>query len=211
MHLTRFFPTLSADEAQAQRDRLHKQSAATVPHRVPHAAPGRPRVQLDASKFLAAAVESGSVTESESLPTPAKRAKYVNWFASPFIHDILAAYIQCDHSAKKTVHYLQRTYPRLPTELEPRFSQLHESTLRSWYKEKELLPRFQEILDEQKLIPKRGQPRSSPLSIYPKIEAEGKRVLTSLSFCRDRSNTDYVNTSIRGQHPSFRSRSKRTS
>jgi hypothetical protein len=112
-----FFPRITAADAQSQHQRLLAESAAAAATAGPctiQRAPGRPRQLLDANRVLAAAAAAVVAPEEP----PAKRAKYANWFASPLIHDILAAYKLNDHSAKKTVSYLQRTYPRLATEHE---------------------------------------------------------------------------------------------
>jgi hypothetical protein len=109
---------------------------------------------------------------------PLKRGKYDNWFASPFIHDILQAYELVGRSAKKTVAYLQRAFPRLPTEAEARFAGLSESTLRSWFdKDHHLLTKFQAILDEQRSVASRGIKAQGMFAGREQLENEIKRVL----------------------------------
>ena len=62
--------------------------------------------------------------------------------ASPFFHDIVAAYRANHRSAKHTVIYLRRKFARLPMESTGRFDTLAESTVREWFDaDGELLPR----------------------------------------------------------------------
>jgi hypothetical protein len=99
-------------------------------------------------------------------------------FVSPYIHDILAAYQLNTRSAKQTVAYLQRTYPRLPTESAARFSDLSESTVRSWHSGGKLLPKFAAIIKEGKHAATRGSGRSRALIEHTDIEDEVKRIIT---------------------------------
>lgn len=99
-------------------------------------------------------------------------------FASPFIHDILSAYQLNLHNARKTVAYLQRSFPQLPTESAPRFADLSESTIRSWHEENgELRPRFRQVLEELKSAAPRGRGKEGWLAGHPEIEDEAKRIL----------------------------------
>ena len=179
-----FFSRLtSVADAQAQNQRLLDQSAAASaahcqPPRTPPRHPGRPKKLLDAHRILAAASQ---VTHDQAPPPESerasKRAKYTNWFASPLIHDILAAYKMNDRSAKKTVSFLQRTYPRLSTEPEGRFAHLHESTIRSWFdSEGELHEKHRHVLQEQANL-HRGPGRTAVLEAHPDIEKEAARIL----------------------------------
>jgi hypothetical protein len=137
---------------------------------------GRPRKLLDADKVLTAAA-AAVADEPHS-----KRCKYTNWFASPHIHDILAAYQLNLHSAKKTVAYLQCRFPQLPTESEPRFLHLNESTVRSWHDSEDgrLKDRFQQLIDEQKTAASRGPGRAAVLRGHPEVEDEIVRVLRTM-------------------------------
>lgn len=139
-----FFPRISVSDAHAQQQRVLEQSAAEaaiVAEERRRAAlirpgPGRPRKALDANEVLKAAAAAAAAApldaaEQEDDEPASKRGKYANWFAGPHIHDILAAYQLNLHNAKQTVRYLQRSYPRLPTETAGRFDSLAESTIRS--------------------------------------------------------------------------------
>jgi len=178
-----FFPRISTSDAQAQHQRLLAESAAdaAVAHSpdVVVRPPGRPRKMLDAHRILNAAA-AVTTDESASEQSAAKRAKYTNWFASPLIHDILAAYKMNDCSAKKTVGYLQRTFPRLSTEHEGRFVHLHEATIRHWFdSDGRLLEKHRRLLDEQKNL-HRGPGRVAVLEACPEIEMEATRILTTM-------------------------------
>lgn len=104
-------------------------------------------------------------------------------FASPFIHDILAAWKLNSHSARQTVAYLQRKFPQLPTESAPRFANLSESTLRSWHDaDGKLLPKFAGAVAEGSNAV-RGAGRQRLLGEHEVIEQEVKRVINTM---RDR-------------------------
>jgi hypothetical protein len=60
---------------------------------------------------------------TDVLEAPRKR-KYVNWFGSEFIHDILHAHSICK-TGYKTVQYLRKQFPKLPTQTEGRFEHLN--------------------------------------------------------------------------------------
>lgn len=113
--------------------------------------PGRPKLERDADAVLAVASAASAATAVAAVAAVdepvQKRGKYCNWFASPLIHDILAAYQLNLHSARATVHWLQNRFPRLATEAVGRFDALSESTVRSWYGDDgQLLPKFREAL-----------------------------------------------------------------
>ena len=108
-------------------------------------------------------------------------------FATPLIHDIIAAVIRTDGNTKKAVANLQRDFPRLATESEARFASLSESTVRTtWFDQKphqtRLLPRYAQLIASDQLAAPRG-PGGRPtrvLDSHPDVEAEIKRVLTKM-------------------------------
>ena len=151
--MLRFFKPISPHDALQQHKHQLQQSAAasaaaaaaSVTAAALRRGPGRPKKQLDASAVLLAA----AALDGEEEPST-KRGKYCNWsvhrqcaaakrahaltrclmcgrLASPYIHDILATYQLNLHNAKHTVAYLQRSYPQLPTESEPRFAGLAQA------------------------------------------------------------------------------------
>ena len=120
---------------------------------------------------MSAASASGDPTAAAKQPC--KRRKYANWFASPFIHDILLAFKLTSRSAKKTVMLLQRNHP-------DRFDELSESTLRGWFDSNGvLLPRFKLLLAEQKSAP-RGRPHPRVLSAFSESEDRVKGTLQTM-------------------------------
>jgi len=102
-------------------------------------------------------------------------------FAEPFIHDILAAYEKYSHNARATVAYLQRTFPKLVTESAPRFADLHESTIRSWYgKDGELLDRFRSYVLAERSAAPRGVGELHMFAEHEDVEAEAGRILIAM-------------------------------
>jgi sulfur relay (sulfurtransferase) DsrC/TusE family protein len=198
--MLRFFSPISADDAQQQQHRTFQHDAveasatrvAAAQAQLRRAKPGRPRKLLSSDAVLimaaAAKADAAAAQTDEVLEQPTKRGKYENWFASPFIHDILSAYRKNLGSAKKTVEHLMNAFPRLPTETEARFHGLSESTVRSWFDaDKKLLPKFQAVLDAQKENgPCRGPGRCTILGEYPEIE---EAVIAALQSMRDRGLT----------------------
>jgi DDE superfamily endonuclease len=202
--MLRFFKPISPHDALQQHKHQLQQSAAasaaaaaaSVTAAALRRGPGRPKKQLDASAVLLAA----AALDGEEEPST-KRGKYCNWsvhrqcaaaqrahaltrclmcgrLASPYIHDILATYQLNLHNAKHTVAYLQRSYPQLPTESEPRFAGLAESTVRSWHDSAgKLLPKFSAVVAQGKAA-QRGSGRTRVLLGHPEIEDEVKRVLS---------------------------------
>lgn len=180
--MLRFYLPISRDDAAAQQQQALKQSAASAAAQAAQRAyqqlhrtkPGRPR------KLVVSLPPPEEGEPAEPAP-PGKRGKYLNWFASPFIHDILAAYRLCSRSAQKTVAHLQHSFPRLPTEPAARYAELSESTIRSWHDtDGALLPRFKQILDEQRDAAARGTGRVRALLPHPEVEQEVKRILLTM-------------------------------
>jgi hypothetical protein len=100
---------------------------------------------------------------------------------SPLVHDILAAYRMHDCSAKRAVEYLNRAFPRRPTESAPRFADLSESTVRGWHDaDGKLLPKFSaQVRGHGDTVP-RGPGRTRVLAGHPEIEDEVKRLVSIL-------------------------------
>ena len=124
-----FFPRISTDDAISQSHRTLQQmsaqhaveSAARVQESLLRRGPGRPKLELNAHDVLAAATASSADAVEASSN---KRGKYNNWWASHFIHDILAAHRRSLGNADETVRTLQRSFPRPPTETAGRFESL---------------------------------------------------------------------------------------
>lgn len=184
--MLRFFQPISADEAQ-QQSAAALQCSAEQQHRASQQqqkvvlskrGPGRPRKLADAHHVLEMAAATAAEAEAKSDPA-AKRGKYLNWFASDYIHDILHA-VQRTGSARKAVEWLQRSFPQLPTESAARFADLSESTVRSWYTDGKLLPRFQQLLDERKAVAPRGVWKERVLAAHPAAEDRVKQIIRTM-------------------------------
>ena len=182
--MLRFFQPIRGEEAEAQQRTALQQSAAVTAaasavqqqKTLLKRGPGRPRKAADAHVMLAAA----SSSDSAAAVPPAKRGKYNNWFASPYIHDILDAYRKHGHSSCRAVDYLQRTFPRLDTEAAARFADLREVTLRSWHdQDGVLLERYQQLLVDAKAAP-RGGGYERLLGGYPAVNERVKRILLQM-------------------------------
>lgn len=108
-----------------------------------------------------------------------KHCARINWFKSPFIHDILAAYKIC-RSGYKTVQYLQRQFPKLDTEEYARFQLLSDSTVDGWFNsEHQLLPQHAALLNCNWHNPK-GSGRHAILSKYPELVEKIKQTLMDM-------------------------------
>jgi lipopolysaccharide biosynthesis regulator YciM len=183
--MLRFFRSISADEAEQQSAAALKCSAEQQSEasqlqqkaELLKRGPGRPKKLTDAQHVLAMAT-AASAEDNDAVEPAQKRGKYANWFASVYIHDILHA-VQRTGSARKAVEWLQRSFPKLPTESAARFSALSESTVRTWYKDGKLLPKFQQLLDEQKAAAPRGRGKERALAAHPEAEERVKQILYS--------------------------------
>jgi hypothetical protein len=167
MQKTIVFPRITAEEALQQRIR-HAASYAEehppLPAPPPKRPPGRPK------RPLPLPVQS---SKDEQINEQRKEKRQnTNWFSSPFIFDVIAAYERCDHSAKRALQYL-----KLHCLVPNRYAQLSDSTIRSWFDDKHrLLPRFQAQLDVGTAATRGGR---RPM-LSAEIEEEVKRVLMQL-------------------------------
>jgi hypothetical protein len=196
------FKRITPDQALAQHTRdLQASAAAAAEERAVRdreqlllRGPGRPKKELSVDDVLAAAAAAIAThsEDGESDEQPAKRGKYTNWWTSPLIHDILAAYQTQQHSGERAVAYLQRTYPRLTTEPHGRFDALAPSTVRSWHdSDGTLLPKFKAVLDTGPSAAPRGSGFLSMFTEHPDIE---QAVIQVLSTMRDKGTV--VNVAI---------------
>jgi hypothetical protein len=185
--MLRFFRSITADEAQQQsaialkcsaeqqRQLSQLQQKAELLKR----GPGRPKKFTDAHHVLTTAAVAATPEQEAAGEPIQKRGKYANWFASVYIHDILHA-VQRTGSARKAVEWLQRSFPMLPTESAPRYADLSESTVRSWYQDGKLLPKFQQLLNEHKAAAPRGVWRERALAAHPAAEERVKQTLITM-------------------------------
>lgn len=180
------FVRITADDAQQQRARIalqfEEELATHPPAAVPPKRPvGRPKRERDAADVLSAAASAATAATATALATavapldaPAsKRGKYANWFASPFLPDILAAYSHC-HSARTTVTTLRRAHA------DGRYARLSPATLQRWFDDQHRLrPQYQAQL-EQHMAASRGRGPAGLFAKVPQAEAEVKRVLLQM-------------------------------
>jgi hypothetical protein len=151
------FGTITLEQVDEQRARLAAEVAKAVAAQPRPLAPllprpvGRPKRERTTDEAVAAAAAAAAVPDSAAAAAAdgagaaepaAKRGKYTNWFASPWIHDILREYARTSFSARAAVAALRRNAP------DDRYARLHHSTVRGWFDDSgKLLPRFQTLLD----------------------------------------------------------------
>jgi len=172
------FSTITADEVRQQRSRIAAEVAKAVAEQPPPPPPpqpprpvGRPKRERTAPDALQAAAAAAATTEEEPA---AKRGKYTNWFASPWIHDILREYARASFNARAAVATLQRGAP------DDRFARLHHTTVCGWFgKDRKLLPRFQKLMDSGGDVA-RGRGPPPALASHPEVENEIKSTLRTL-------------------------------
>jgi len=186
--MLRFFRSITADEAQQQSAAAlqicaeQQQQASQLRQKIEllKRGPGRPKKLVDAHYVLEMAAATAALETADAVSEPStKRGKYANWFASAYIHDILHA-VQRTGSARRAVEWLQRSFPKLPTESAARFADLSESTVRSWYSDGKLRPKFQQLLDDQKAAAPRGVWRERALAADPAAEQRVKQILRTM-------------------------------
>lgn len=181
------FARITADDAQQQRKAIAQQFSDELARRAPAPEPpqkrpvGRPKREREAADVLStasAAASAGSAGAAAALSTavtpldaPAsKRGKYANWFASPFLSDILAAYSRC-HSARTTVTMLRRAHA------DGRFARLSSATLQGWFDDRhQLLPQYQKQL-QLATAASRGHGFTRLFAQAPDAEKDIKRLL----------------------------------
>lgn len=147
------FKRIDAEQYQASlkvEDEKLKNEMDVVKKVVEKRRPGRPKKKImpgirDISSSSAASSSSDSTSSesvSETQEHTKKKRKYTDWFASPFIYEIVAE-AQVWRSARIAVEKLQKKYPRLPFEPAGKFDDLGESTVRNWFDDDwKLKPQF---------------------------------------------------------------------
>lgn len=123
-----FFPKVEAAVHKQQQLQIAEQLKKQPPPRAPSPQPrrrvGRPPKKRDAEAALADA-QAAAVME---LPTSKRqRGKYIKWFSSPYINDILREHTRQGRSARKTVAALQKEAP------DARYANLSHTTVASWF------------------------------------------------------------------------------
>lgn len=170
------FRNITADEARQQRQRIADEIAAALAS-TPRQAPPPPKRPVGRPKGKRTLADTDESPASAADDRAVKRGKYTNWFATPFIHDILHAYALEGRSAKRAVAALQRTAPS------DRYAKLHSSTVRGWFAADRttLLPQFQEQLGAQQAAGARGgHGPPKMLAQHPAAEEEIKSTLRKM-------------------------------
>ena len=193
------FRIITADEAQQQREHIAHEVNATCaiaprPAPLPKRAVGRPKRERSLVEAAAAAAAAPAAAPAAEEDAPAaKRGKYTNWFASPYIHDVLRAYAVEGRSAKRAVVALQRTAP------DDRYARLHHSTVRGWFAADgvTLLPRFQQQLDARR-AGARGPGRPAALAQHPAAEEEIRSTLRRMRAAGAPVSTAIIGWTVRG-------------
>lgn len=102
------FQRITADDAAQQRMRIAAAHAAEMalllapPAVEEQRGPGRPK------RAIERVLGDTAVGAEQERDTKRERSKYTNWFSSPYINDVLAAYRRHGHSAKAAIAVLQR-------------------------------------------------------------------------------------------------------
>jgi hypothetical protein len=113
--------------------------------------------------------ELAAADESDEQPT--QRRRYVQWFATDLIHEILRVYKQNGRSATDTVRTLQ-----LRGEV---YADLTESTVRTWFESDGLLkPNYAALLAARQY--NTHAPRESIFAAHPDVEEQIKAVLLKM-------------------------------
>jgi hypothetical protein len=165
------FPRIDAHDAALQRDRIAQEVAALpAASAAPAKRPvGRPKRALDSHAILSAAA---TATEGPACKKP--RGQYTNWFASPYIRDIITAYGRAGGSARAAVRALRRGAP------DDRYDRLSHSTVASWFGPDHQLTEKHEQLLEANKPSARGTGFTRVLSEEPAVEEQIKASLLQM-------------------------------
>lgn len=139
MSLFSHFSRITKEEHEEQQAKeLAKPLPATVKQEKRPV--GRPKKRAKAQIASNEGSSSGTVIaidtdegSNDEKHVSRRKEHYIDWFASPFVHDIIAALRLHNHSIRSAIRYLQQKYPKLPTERSGRFDALSQSTVRHWY------------------------------------------------------------------------------
>ena len=145
--------------------------------------PGRPkkRIMPDIHDSSSSSSSSFASLSSESTETQTHQKRhYTDWFASPFIFEIVEE-VRVWKSSRIAVENLQKRYPRMQYEPAGKFDDLRESTVRHWFdKDWTLKPQFAECVKAKHAG---GRPRyfndhieEALVGILTKLRAKGKTV-----------------------------------
>jgi hypothetical protein len=145
------FQRITADDAAMQRLRVaqkhaeERAEAAAAASAAPAPIvrkPGRPPKK----RFLAAVDDTPAAAAAGAAAQKPRTGSYTNWYASPFLPDVLRALRLHDYNPRRAIAWLQKN---APAEDRDRYLRLSDSTIRGWFEKgtHNLLPRFQSQLD----------------------------------------------------------------
>jgi hypothetical protein len=150
-------------------------AVAAQPPPAPKRPVGRPKRALDAHQVLTAAAAASTPTDDAQPSKKQKtRGEYTDWFASPYIHDILRAYERSGYRPSQAVTNLKASAP------DGRYERLTHTTIMRWYDEKhQLKPQYQAHLDcGLENVRQNGDPRA--FDDFPAVEEEIKQTLLQM-------------------------------
>lgn len=197
------FKTISVNAFQQQQQCLLQQSVVSISEqtttKLSHRRPGRPKRPVP---LLPPSDTTSDSSYSQQTQTTTEKKCRIDWFSSPYIHDILDAICRT-HNITDAIHYLQQKYPKLPTETEARFVNLKRQTIEYWFDDNfELKPKYQKILEDGKQN-KGGFPSfiASFPSLNEKISSRLKEMRKNNVTCTVRIISMIIKSVIKKEQP----------
>ena len=172
------FAPITTDDWRAQVTQTAAALNAAIaaqPSPPPKRPVGRPKRALNAHQVLAAAaVASTPADDAQPSKKQKTRGEYTDWFASPYIHDILRAYERSGHRPAQAVTNLRASAP------DGRYERLTHTTIMRWYDEKhQLKPSYRAHLDcGLDNVRQHGDARA--FEDFPAVEEEIKHTLLQM-------------------------------
>jgi hypothetical protein len=190
------FAPITTDVWRAQVTQTAAAFAAAIaaqPPPPPKRPVGRPKRTLDAHHVLAASAAAAAAADDAQPSKKRKiRGEYTDWFASPYIHDILREYERSGHRPSQTVARLQSSAP------DGRYERLTHTTIMRWYDEKhQLKPQYQAHL-ESGLENVRQNGPTRVFEDFPAIEEEIKRTLMQMRAAGTAINSHVIRWVMQG-------------
>ena len=153
---------------------------------------GRPKRALDAHQVLAAAAAAETSTDAQPSKKQKTRGEYTDWFASPYIHDILRAYERSGYRPAQAVTNLKAAAP------DGRYERLTHTTIMRWYDKKhQLKPQYQAHL-ESGLENVRQNGPARVFEHFPAVEEEIKQTLLQMRAAGTSINSHVIRWVMQG-------------
>jgi hypothetical protein len=149
---------------------------------------GRPNKLQNINNILHSKPEESSEIKNDSNNNNHINKSRINWFESPYIHDIIAAYT-INKTGYMTVQYLNKKFPKLSTENIARFELLAPSTIDCWFQDGELKSQYQQLL-AGKYETKRGNNISSTFGNNLELEM---KIINCIETMRNTGATIKIN------------------